>query len=165
MFDIGFSELVVIALVGLIVLGPKRLPEVARTAGQWVARFRRFVSDVKEDFDRELQHADLAELKKLKEELDETRRIMEETSHRLVQQGSLDLPHPVIPTPASPATVPPLTEPPAPASATSVASATTSTPMPPPLTEPPAAPKRARRTTKRPKKASNAGKNGDGRPE
>lgn len=89
MFDVGFSELLVIALVGLIVLGPKRLPEVARTAGTWVARFRRFVADVKQDFDRELQHADLAELQKLKQELDETRRVMEETSSRLMQQASI----------------------------------------------------------------------------
>jgi sec-independent protein translocase protein TatB len=112
MFDIGFSELVVIALVALIVLGPKRLPEVARTAGQWLARFRRFVSDVKQDFDRELQHADLAELQKLKQELDETRRVVEETSSRLVQQATIEPPAPSkAPEPAmasAPAVVPPL---------------------------------------------------------
>lgn len=129
MFDIGFSELVVIALVGLIVLGPKRLPEVARTAGKWMARFRRLVADVKQDFDRELQHADLAELKKLREELNETRRVMEQSSSELMQQATLEpAPEPVIAqeptiakTPASmpapdpaPAALPPLREPPAP---------------------------------------------------
>lgn len=101
MFDVGFSELVVVALVALIVLGPKRLPEVARTAGQWVARFRRFVADVKSDFDRELQHADLAELRKLKQELDDTRRLMEETSSKLVQQARIE-PEPVATTPVPP---------------------------------------------------------------
>lgn len=90
MFDISFTELVIAALVGLIVLGPKRLPEVARTAGQWLARVRRFVSDVKHDIDRELEHADLAELKNLRQELDETRRAMEETSGRLMQQANID---------------------------------------------------------------------------
>jgi sec-independent protein translocase protein TatB len=84
MFDIGFSELVLIALLALIVLGPKRLPEVARTAGRWTAKIRRFIADVKQDFDRELHQADLSELRKLKEELDDTRRLMQETSGKLV---------------------------------------------------------------------------------
>jgi sec-independent protein translocase protein TatB len=92
MFDVGFSELVVIAIVALIFLGPKQLPEVARTAGRWLAKFRRFVSDVKQDFDRELQHADLSELHKLKQELEETRRTIEETSSRLVQQATIEPP-------------------------------------------------------------------------
>ncbi len=116
MFDVGFSELFVIALVALIVLGPKRLPEVARTAGQWLARFRRFVSDVKQDFDRELQHADLAELQKLKQELDETRRAVEETSSRLIQQATIEpstaAAAPTAPPPAiapAPTVAPPLT--------------------------------------------------------
>jgi len=79
MFDIGFSELLVIALVGLIVLGPKRLPEVARTVGHWVAKMRRFVADVKQDIDREMQQADMSELRNLKQELDDTRRAVEQT--------------------------------------------------------------------------------------
>jgi sec-independent protein translocase protein TatB len=86
MFDVGFSELLVIALVALIVLGPKRLPEVARAAGRWMAKIRRFVSDVKQDFDREMRNAELTELHQLKQDLDETRRMMEDTSGRLMQQ-------------------------------------------------------------------------------
>jgi sec-independent protein translocase protein TatB len=85
MFDIGFSELVVIGLIALIVLGPKRLPEVARTAGKWAAQLRRFVSEVKQDFDREINHEELAELRKLKQELDSTRSVMENTSGELLQ--------------------------------------------------------------------------------
>jgi len=54
MFDIGFAELLVIAVVALLVIGPERLPRVARTAGMWVGRARRFVSTVKADIDREL---------------------------------------------------------------------------------------------------------------
>ena len=86
MFDVGFSELVLIALLALIVLGPKRLPEMARAAGRWMAKIRHFVSDVKQDFDREMRNAELAELHRLKQELDETRQLMEDTSGRLMQQ-------------------------------------------------------------------------------
>lgn len=85
MFDVGLSELLVIGLVALIVIGPKRLPEVARAAGRWAGRLRRFVSDVKQDFDRELHQVELSELRQLKQELDETRRIMEDSSGRLLQ--------------------------------------------------------------------------------
>ncbi len=85
MFDVGLSELLVIGLVALIVLGPKRLPEMARAAGRWTARIRRFVSEVKSDFDRELHNAELTELRKLKQELDETRHVMEDTSSKLMQ--------------------------------------------------------------------------------
>ncbi len=85
MFDVGLSELLVIGLVALIVLGPKRLPEMARAAGRWTARIRRFVSEVKSDFDRELHNAELGELRKLKQELDETRHVMEDSSSKLMQ--------------------------------------------------------------------------------
>ncbi|MBI3574396.1 MAG: twin-arginine translocase subunit TatB [Gammaproteobacteria bacterium] len=85
MFDVGLSELLVIGLVALIVIGPKRLPEVARAAGRWAGRLRRFVSDVKQDLDRELHQAELSELRQLKQELDETRRVMEDSSGRLIQ--------------------------------------------------------------------------------
>ncbi len=85
MFDVGLSELLVIGLVALIVLGPKRLPEMARAAGRWTARIRRFVSEVKSDFDRELHNAELTELRKLKQELDETRHVMEDASGKLMQ--------------------------------------------------------------------------------
>ena len=51
MFDIGFLEIVIIASIALVVLGPERLPRAARTAGMWVGRARRMVSDVKSDID------------------------------------------------------------------------------------------------------------------
>ncbi|MDH5409282.1 MAG: Sec-independent protein translocase protein TatB, partial [Gammaproteobacteria bacterium] len=47
MFDIGFWELAIIAVVGLLVIGPERLPGVARTAGMWIGRTRRFITTVK----------------------------------------------------------------------------------------------------------------------
>lgn len=62
MFDIGFSELMVIALVALIVIGPERLPKVARTLGHLFGRMQRYVNDVKADISREME---LDELRKL----------------------------------------------------------------------------------------------------
>jgi sec-independent protein translocase protein TatB len=85
MFDIGFSELVVIGLIALIVLGPKRLPEVARTAGKWMGQLRRFINNVKQDLDREIHQDELAELRKLREELDSTRNLMQSTSGDLIK--------------------------------------------------------------------------------
>ncbi|MHB8535472.1 MAG: Sec-independent protein translocase protein TatB [Sulfuricaulis sp.] len=85
MFDIGFSELVVIGLIALIVLGPKRLPEVARTAGRWMGQLRRFISEVKSDLDREIHNENLTELRKLKQELSDTRQLMHNTSGDLIQ--------------------------------------------------------------------------------
>jgi len=61
-FDIAFSELVVIGLIALVILGPKRLPEMARAAGRWTARIRRFIEDVKRDMGSELRREELAEL-------------------------------------------------------------------------------------------------------
>ena len=65
MFDFGFSEMVLIGIVALVVLGPERLPVVARTVGEWVGKAQRFVAQVKSDIDRE---TDLGELKKIQEE-------------------------------------------------------------------------------------------------
>ena len=102
MFDIGFSELVAIGLIALIVLGPKRLPEVARTAGRWMGQLRRFVADVKQDLDREMHTEELAELRKLKEELNATRRLMENTSGELIK-GFTEIPPDSTPTIHAPA--------------------------------------------------------------
>lgn len=65
MFDVGFSELMVIGIVALLVLGPERLPKVARTTGHLLGRLQRYVADVKSDISREMQ---LDELKRLQEE-------------------------------------------------------------------------------------------------
>ena len=66
MFDVGISEIMVIAVVALIVLGPEKLPKTARTLGHLFGRLQRYVSDVKADINRELQ---LEELKKLQAEV------------------------------------------------------------------------------------------------
>ncbi len=66
MFDVGLTELMVIAVVALVVIGPERLPKVARTAGLLLGRLQRYVSDVKSDINREIQ---LDELKKMQQEM------------------------------------------------------------------------------------------------
>ena len=63
MFDIGFSELMVIGLVALVVLGPERLPRVARTLGHLAGRLQRYVTDVKADISREMESEDLHKLR------------------------------------------------------------------------------------------------------
>lgn len=55
MLDIGFWELAIIGVVTLIVVGPERMPALARTAGKWFGRLSRFISSVKSDIDRELK--------------------------------------------------------------------------------------------------------------
>ncbi|MGB4675039.1 MAG: Sec-independent protein translocase protein TatB [Azovibrio sp.] len=74
MFDIGFSELMVIGVVALVVIGPERLPKVARTAGHLLGRLQRYVHDVKTDINREMQ---LDELKKLQSQMLESARTLE----------------------------------------------------------------------------------------
>jgi sec-independent protein translocase protein TatB len=64
MFDIGFSEMIVIGVVALVVIGPERLPKVARTAGALFGRMQRYVADVKADINREIDASELKDLKK-----------------------------------------------------------------------------------------------------
>lgn len=65
MFDFGFSEMVIVGVVALVVLGPERLPVVARKSGEWIGKAQRFVAQVKSDIDRETE---LSELKRIQEE-------------------------------------------------------------------------------------------------
>jgi sec-independent protein translocase protein TatB len=76
MFDIGFSEIVVIGVVALVVIGPERLPKTARTLGHLFGRLQRYVSDVKADISREME---LDELRKLQREMQGAAREFEQT--------------------------------------------------------------------------------------
>ena len=76
MFDVGFSEIFVIALVALIVIGPERLPKVARTLGHLFGRMQRYVNDVKADITREME---LDELRKLQSSVEEAARSIEQS--------------------------------------------------------------------------------------
>lgn len=59
MFDVGFWELSLIGIVALLVIGPERLPAVARTVGKWAGRANRFIANVKDDINKELKDEDL----------------------------------------------------------------------------------------------------------
>ena len=63
MFDVSFSELILIGVVALVVIGPERLPKVARTVGHLLGRAQRYVNDVKSDIQREMNDHDLGDLK------------------------------------------------------------------------------------------------------
>jgi sec-independent protein translocase protein TatB len=76
MFDVGLSELILIAVVALIVIGPERLPKVARTAGHLLGRLQRYVNDVKSDINREMQ---LEDLKKLQQQVADQAKSMEQS--------------------------------------------------------------------------------------
>jgi len=69
MFDIGFWEIAVIATIMLVVLGPERLPGVARTAGFWLSKIRRMVSDVKTEVKKEMDAAELKEFEDAKNQI------------------------------------------------------------------------------------------------
>src|SRR5512141_1528372 len=79
MFDVGFSEIIVIAVVALVVIGPERLPKVARTLGLLFGRMQRYVNDVKADISREME---LDELRKLQATVEEAARSIEHTVNK-----------------------------------------------------------------------------------
>ena len=74
MFDISFMEMLIVAIAALVVIGPERLPKVARQAGQWITKMRRYVDDVKSDFNRQIE---LSELRNLKKDVEEAARSIE----------------------------------------------------------------------------------------
>ena len=85
MFDVGFSELMVIAVVALIVIGPERLPRVARTLGHLFGRLQRYVNDVKADITREIE---LDELRKFKSSFEDAARGFESAAQNVQSEVS-----------------------------------------------------------------------------
>ena len=88
MFDIGFSELLVIAVVALIVIGPERLPKVARTLGHLFGRMQRYVNDVKADIAREME---LEELRKLQSNVEEAARAIQSSVDKEIRETQSEL--------------------------------------------------------------------------
>jgi sec-independent protein translocase protein TatB len=79
MFDIGFSELIMIGLVSLLVIGPERLPKVARLAGFWIGKTRSMVASVKAEIKQELQAEELRQIFKEQADLEEFHAVLNET--------------------------------------------------------------------------------------
>ena len=84
MFDVSFSELLVIAAVALLVIGPERLPKVARTVGAFTGRMQRYMAQIKEEVNREMR---FEELQKLQQEIKQS--VEQETS---ALQASINTP-------------------------------------------------------------------------
>ena len=95
MFDIGFWEICLIGIVGLLVIGPDRLPGVARTVGRWVGKAQRMVNSVKSDINRELESGEMRDLlgeqKKQIEELQglvgDTRQELESSTRDVIESS------------------------------------------------------------------------------
>lgn len=103
MFDVGFSEILVIAIVALIVIGPERLPKVARTLGHLFGRMQRYVNDVKADIQREME---LDELRKLQSSVQDAARSVENTIHKELSETESQLNRTVADLDASPQPTP-----------------------------------------------------------
>jgi len=102
MFDVGFWELVVVGVVALLVIGPDKLPEVARTVGRWAGRARAYMNSVRADIDREMRLQELQELMRHNER-NSLHEIVEETKTSLTASQST----PPVATSAASATSPP----------------------------------------------------------
>ena len=96
MFDIGFSEILLVAVVALVVIGPERLPGVARNVGRYAGRLQRYVQDIKRDFNREVE---FEEIKRLQHEMEttvqsmqESMRAVETTLQQETQKHQADMP-------------------------------------------------------------------------
>jgi sec-independent protein translocase protein TatB len=106
MFDVGFWELMLVGVVALLVLGPERLPEVARTAGRWIGAARRMAATFKADIDREIRAEELKKILAKQTEFKGAYEVLEETRQGL--QSAVDqLNAPVdAPGPSAPVTPP-----------------------------------------------------------
>ncbi|MEP7183791.1 MAG: Sec-independent protein translocase protein TatB [Betaproteobacteria bacterium] len=82
MFDVGLSEILIIAVVALIVIGPEKLPKTARTLGHLFGRLQRYVADVKADINREME---LDELRKLQQQVQSASKDIEQSVSSAVQ--------------------------------------------------------------------------------
>ncbi len=89
MFDMGFTEMMLIGIVALIVIGPERLPGVARTAGKYFGRLKRFMTTVKADVEQELRADELREiLARQQEELNSLKDTISDAGKEFEQEAS-----------------------------------------------------------------------------
>ena len=129
MFDLGWGKIIIIAVIALVVIGPKELPAVLRTVGQWIGKIRRMAAEFQGQFQEAMREAEMADLKKSIDSItDATRGIGDPlgTVTKNIESAFADKP---TATPAEPS-----------ASATPAEPATASAPATPPTGEPAAIP-------------------------
>lgn len=85
MFDIGFWELVIIALVTLLVVGPERLPDLAHSAGRFIRKIRAFIQNAKREVEKELN---LDQLNNLDESIHKVESLMNEAPDKFIQESA-----------------------------------------------------------------------------
>ena len=96
MFDVGFTELMFIGVIALVVIGPERLPAVAKTVGTWVNKMQRFVKGVKSDFASEFESGELQKLigdqreqiNELREMVNTAKKDFKDSSQELVRDAN-----------------------------------------------------------------------------
>lgn len=106
MFDVGLSELLLLAIVALVVLGPEKLPHAARMAGAWIGRIRRTLISVQADIENEVAAAEMRE--RIRKEMEkakvETERLLQDAADLKPAEPPTTLPgHTETPGPATPA--------------------------------------------------------------
>lgn len=87
MFDIAFTEMVIMAVIALLVVGPERLPKLARTVGQWAGKLQRYVNDVKSDLNKQME---LEELRNIKSEVTAAARDLEGSFKSTIEETQKD---------------------------------------------------------------------------
>jgi len=92
MFDIGFTEILFIMVITLLVVGPERLPRIARAAGLWVGKLRGFVSSVKADVDKELAAEELKKVLQKQASSPELEELIDTVSGNPLQSGEHSAP-------------------------------------------------------------------------
>jgi sec-independent protein translocase protein TatB len=112
MFGVDFSEIMVIMIVALIVIGPKRLPKVARTMGEWWGRLQRYINRIKADVTTSMELEELRELeRKIKAEADALERTVQQAGNNINQEAlklekEIEAPMPASNNPTPPAEPP-----------------------------------------------------------
>lgn len=93
MFDIGFFELLVIAIVGLVVIGPERLPETVRSISLWIGRLKRSLRETRSELEKQLGADDIRRQlhnEEVMQSLERTRREVEASMHQAMSEGGKD---------------------------------------------------------------------------
>jgi sec-independent protein translocase protein TatB len=83
MFEVGFSEICMVALVALLVIGPEKLPKMARMAGFWISKTKRAIATVKQEINEEFQAEELQQALRNKTGVDDLQKLLDDTSNSL----------------------------------------------------------------------------------